>query len=92
VVVLGAHGEVVFVAAHELGERAGHGEGQGLHVAHLLPEAGLGPLVAGLLVGKQLVGGDDGVRGQVQVHVPAEHDAVGHPRDLEGWSGGQQLP
>ena len=69
--VHGSHCEVVFVATHELCQGAGHRQGQGLHVPHLLPEALVWSLVGGLLVGVQLVGADACVRGEVQVHVPA---------------------
>ena len=92
VVVHGTDRKVIFVAAHELGECASHRERKRFHVADLLPKAWLGSLMARLLVGEQLVGADPGVGVEVEVHVPAQHDAVCHPGDLEGWSRGKQLP
>ena len=35
VLVHGAHGEVILVAGGEVGQRAGHRQGQRLHVSHL---------------------------------------------------------
>ena len=92
VVVHCADGKVILVPAHELREGASHWKRKSLHVANLLPKARLWPLMAGLLVGKQLVRADPGVRVEVEVHVPAQHNAIRHPGDLEGWSRGQQLP
>ena len=92
VVVHGTDRKVIFVAAHELGEGASHRERKRFHVADLLPKAWLRSLMGGLLVGKQLIRADPSVRVEVEVHVPAQHDAVGHPGDLEGWARGKQLP
>ena len=36
--ILGSHGEMVLEAPLELGEGAGHGQRQGVHVAHFLPQ------------------------------------------------------
>ena len=92
VVVHCADGKVVLVPAHELCEGASHRERKRFHVANLLPKARLWPLMAGLLVGKQLVRADPRVGVEVEVHVPAQHDAVGHPGDLEGRSRGEEFP
>ena len=91
-VVHGTDGKVILVPAHELCEGASHRQRKSFHVANLLPKTRLWPLMAGFLVGKQLVRADPGVGVEVEVHVPAQHDAVGHPGDLEGWSRGQELP
>ena len=91
-VVHSADGKVILVPAHELCEGASHRQGKSFHITNLLPKAWLRSLMGGLLVGKQLVGADPGVGVQVEVHVPAQHDAVRHPGDLEGWSRGQELP
>ena len=91
-VVHGANGEVVLVAAHELGEGASHRQRKSFHVPDFLPETWLRSLMACLLVREQLVRADASVGVEVEVHVPTEHDPVGHPGDLEGWSRGEQLP
>ena len=78
-VVHGTNGKVILVPAHELCESASHREWKSFHVANLLPKARLWPLMAGLLVGKQLVGAYPGVGIEVEVHVPTQHDAVRHP-------------
>ena len=91
-VVHGTNGKVILVPAHELCESASHRKRKSFHVANLLPKARLWPLMAGLLVGKQLVGAYPSVGIEVEVHVPTQHNAVRHPGDLESRSRGQKLP
>ena len=83
---------MILVPAHELCEGASHRQGKSFHIADLLPKTWLRSLMGGLLVGKQLIRADPSVRVEVEVHVPAQHDAVGHPGDLEGRSRGEEFP
>ena len=48
------YAKVVLIARAELLERAGHRQGQCLHLAHVLPQGALRPQVGGLLVSKNL--------------------------------------
>lgn len=69
--VHGPYGEVVLVALDELGQGAGHGQGQSAHIAHLLPVRG-GWWRTCLLVCIQLVSLNPSVQ-RVEGHIPGQH-------------------
>ena len=76
------HGEVVRRPRHELRQRAGHGQGQSLHLADLLPVQGVAVAASSapcrrLLVVRVEVVGVNGRAAVVRLgDAPREHDAV----------------
>ena len=72
--VLSPDSKMILVALRELGQGAGHGQGQGLDVSDFFPK-GLVGCEAALLVGVDLVGGDGGVLVQANIHVPREDNS-----------------
>ena len=64
---------MIFVPLLELGQGAGHGQGQGFDVTHFFPEQSFWLHVVGFLIGVDLVVGNISLRSGF-AHVPGQDD------------------